>query len=174
MARGPRPACGRVVHGKEVAAGGLGLCFACDRPGSRDGCSIKWQHVGDTEYWQELGAWSSTVGEEWKHARNIQQDPLMVGECICCRADCVAGMYHVFKWCRQKQESGGRTMELGQPSPLSRYPSTGIQVSQKVIVVVAEVVTVDTGSTEDPSRCTSCILPHRRICPLPSPCGADW
>ena len=72
--------------------------------------------------------------------------PLLVGECICCRADCVAGMYHVFKWRRQKQESGGRKMELGQPSPLSRYPSTGTQVSQKVIVVVAEVVIVDTGS----------------------------
>lgn len=128
MAGGPRPSCGRAAHGRDAEAGGLPRCFACDRPGSRDGSMKKWNHVGDTEYWGELEEWSSTVGVGWKHARDLQEDPLTVGECICARSDCVVGMYKLFKSHRQKHESGGRKMELGQPSPLSRYPSTGSQV----------------------------------------------
>lgn len=120
---------------KKRQGGGLPPCFACDRPGSRDGCSKKWNHVGGTEYWEELGEWASTVGVGWKHARDLQQDPLTVGDCICSRSDCVAGMYSVFKWHRRKQESGGRKMELGQPSPMGRYPSTGSQVMSKSAIV---------------------------------------
>ena len=68
------------------------------------------------------------MGVGWKHARDLQEDPLKVGECICCRADCVARIYSVFKWHLRKPEIGWRKMELGQPSPMGRYPSTGSQV----------------------------------------------
>ena len=131
MKRGPRPACGRVVHGKDTGDGTLPLCFACARPGSRDGCSGKWYHVVATEYWEELGEWSAKLGEAWPHSRDLVHDPLRVGECICARQDCVWRMYSVFKWHRQKRESGGRKMELGQPSRMGRYPSTHSQVLWK-------------------------------------------
>ncbi|CAN0064761.1 unnamed protein product [Hapterophycus canaliculatus] len=56
MVQRPRASCGRaVVHGKMAAGANLSLCFACDRPGSRDGCSRKWNHVRNTEHWEELG-----------------------------------------------------------------------------------------------------------------------
>ena len=59
MVRGFRASCGKGVHGKEAAAEGeLRRCFACDRPGSRDGCSTRWQHVGNSETWALLGEWS--------------------------------------------------------------------------------------------------------------------
>ncbi|CBJ31387.1 expressed unknown protein [Ectocarpus siliculosus] len=60
----------RAVHGKEAPGGGPGLCFACGRPGSRDGCSSRWKHVGQGTYWAELGEWSAIVGEEWPHERD--------------------------------------------------------------------------------------------------------
>ncbi|CAM9965862.1 unnamed protein product [Ectocarpus fasciculatus] len=83
MSRGFLGSCGRAVHGKQVLGGGLGLCFACGRAGSRDGCSSRWKHVGQGTYWAELGEWSASVGEEWPHERDLQGDPLRVGECIC-------------------------------------------------------------------------------------------
>lgn len=76
------------MHGKEAPGGGLPLCFGCGRPGSCDGCSSKWKHVGSSEYWEELN------------------------ECICCRPDCVAGMYQLFKMRRVRQEEGS-TRRMG-------------------------------------------------------------
>ena len=129
MLRGGRRAtCGRAVHGKQATEGGIPLCFACDRPGTRDGCSRRWHHVADSEYWEELGAWSTKVGAAWTHRRDLVQDPLKVGECICSRTDCVLRMYQTFKSRRRKDENGGNKMELGQPSPMGRYPSTHSQV----------------------------------------------
>lgn len=117
------------MHGKQVLGGGLGLCFACGRAGSRDGCSSRWKHVGQGTYWAELGEWSASVGEEWPHERDLQGDPLRVGECICTRPDCVGGMYKKFKRRREKEENGSRDyMVVGQASPMGRYPSTGFQV----------------------------------------------
>ncbi|CAM9652198.1 unnamed protein product [Ectocarpus sp. 8 AP-2014] len=79
MVRGFRASCGKGVHGKEAAAEGeLRRCFACDRPGSRDGCSTRWQHVGDSETWALLGEWSASVGSGWRHDRDLQQNPLRV------------------------------------------------------------------------------------------------
>ncbi|CAB1111375.1 unnamed protein product [Ectocarpus sp. CCAP 1310/34] len=92
MTRGFLGSCGRAVHGKEAPGGGLGLCFACGRPGSRDGCSSRWKHVGQTTYWAEVGEWSAMVGQEWPHERDLQGDPLKVGECICTRPDCAGGI----------------------------------------------------------------------------------
>ncbi|CAM9744453.1 unnamed protein product [Pylaiella littoralis] len=117
-------ACGRSVHGKAAAAGGLRLCYACDRPGSR-----KWKHMGDSEWWANLGAWSSREGKGWPHERDLQAHKLEVGECICSRADCVAGMYGTFKTRREKEERGSTDrMEIGWSSPMVRYPSTSFQV----------------------------------------------
>ncbi|CAM9259984.1 unnamed protein product [Scytosiphon promiscuus] len=126
---GPRAACGRAWHGKSVAGDGIPECYGCGRPGSRDGCSSKWKHIGDSEYWAELVEWSTTVSMAWTHKRDLRQDPFKVGECICCRPDCVAAMYKVFKTNILKQETGslGR-MEIGQASPMGRYPSTSPQV----------------------------------------------
>ncbi|CAB1096167.1 unnamed protein product [Ectocarpus sp. CCAP 1310/34] len=122
MVRQRRASCGKVVHGKEPAAAGeLRRCFACDRPGSRDGCSTNWQHVVDSEYWAELGEWSATVGEGWTHERDLVGDPLKAGECICRRADCVVNLYQRYKGRRQREEKGAlHTMVIGQRSPMGR------------------------------------------------------
>ena len=101
MARGFRASCGRVLCGKEPIHGDNRLCFACDRPGSRDRYSSKWMHVGSSQYWAELGGALGECGlrirEGWAHQRNLQDEPLQVGECICCRSDCVAGLHNNFK-----------------------------------------------------------------------------
>ncbi|CAN0144576.1 unnamed protein product, partial [Ectocarpus sp. 6 AP-2014] len=34
------------------------------------------------------------VGSGWRHDRDLQQNPLRVGECICSRTDCVLGLYN--------------------------------------------------------------------------------
>ncbi|CAM9639954.1 unnamed protein product [Ectocarpus sp. 4 AP-2014] len=59
------------AYGKEAPGVGLGLCFACGRPGSRDGCSSRWKHAGRTAYWAELGEWSAIEGQEWPHERDL-------------------------------------------------------------------------------------------------------
>ena len=87
-------------------------------------------HVGSSQYWAELGEWAATIGEGWAHKRNLQAEPLQVGECICRRSDCVAGLYGTFKQHLLREEKGsvGAAMEIGQTSPMGRYPSTGPQV----------------------------------------------
>lgn len=116
MLRGGRRAtCGRAVHGKQAAEGGIPLCLACDRPGTRDGCSRRWHHVADSEYWEELRAWSAKVGEAWTHGRDLQQDPLKVGECICSRTDCVLRMYQCYKSSLGRKRTEGARWSSGSP-----------------------------------------------------------
>ncbi|CAM9246785.1 unnamed protein product, partial [Laminaria digitata] len=62
--------------------------------------------------------------------------PFVVGECICCRSDCVAGLYHNFKQRNEKEDKGSLTkMEAGQSSPMGRYPSTIFQVRMPMHVL---------------------------------------
>lgn len=126
---GQRAICGAKRHGRVPTDGGLGVCFACGRAGNRDGTSKGWKHVGSGPYWSDLGTWAATIGEGWPHERDIVASPFQVGECVCRRSNCVAGMY--FKYKRQvlKQEIGSLDkMQKGQSSPMGRYPSTAFQV----------------------------------------------
>lgn len=106
------------------------MCFACGRPGSRDGSTRNWRHVGSGEVWAQLGEWAATaVGDAWVHERDLLQDPLQAGECICCRPDCVGNLFEMFKLRLKKQARGSLgAMVVGQSSPMGRYPSTGGQV----------------------------------------------
>ena len=112
-------------------------------------------HVGSSQYWAELGEWAATIGEGWAHKRNLQDEPLQVGECICRRSDCVAGLYGTFKQHLLREEEGsvGAAMEIGQTSPMGRYPSTGPQV--RLICAPLERM-----SCTYPARCPVVMIDH--------------
>ena len=134
MRRAPsrRGGCGLSSHGKPNPDGGLPLCYACNRPGARYGSSTGWRHVGSGPFWSALEQWSASIGATWVHARDITKEPLIVGECICGRLDCVISMYKRFCKQQAKAEKGSLvTMATGQSSPLDRYPSTSFQVCIK-------------------------------------------
>lgn len=136
---GSRAACGRTQHGKEAPTSGARLCFACLRPDAsdHDGRSKRWLHVATTAYWADLRDWSSAVGADWTHERDLILEPLRAGECICIRPDCVRGMYHNYKLQRKRDKGGSSNrMAVGQSSPLGRYPSTRFQVSGTAVSAV--------------------------------------
>ncbi|CAM9781520.1 unnamed protein product, partial [Ectocarpus sp. 6 AP-2014] len=68
------------------------------------------------------------VGSGWRHDRDLQQNPLRVGECTCSRTDCVLGLYKKYVWRRQREEKGPlHKMEVGQRSPMGRYPRRALR-----------------------------------------------
>ncbi|CAM9784133.1 unnamed protein product, partial [Pylaiella littoralis] len=75
-----------------------------------DGRSKRWLHVATTAYWADLRDWSSAVGTDWTHERDLILEPL--------RADCVRGMYHNYKLQRKRDKGGSSNrMAVGQSSP---------------------------------------------------------
>lgn len=125
-------ACGSVSHGKKAStAGAIGACYACGRPGARDFIGGRWRHVGNSHYWADITEWSAKLGESWVFERDFGQEPLVYGECICSRSDCVDARYKVYRNHREKQEKGSLDiMQVGQRSRTGRYPTLGSQVSE--------------------------------------------
>lgn len=122
-------ACGCSVHGRVSEPGDSPVCFACERPGVSDGACGRWKHVCNTPYWSAISEWTAQVGAGWAHRRDLQGDPLVVGECLCARRDCVYNMYTKFRLQSAKNEKGSwDVMAVGQASPMGRYPSTPKQV----------------------------------------------
>ncbi|CAM9394378.1 unnamed protein product, partial [Ectocarpus sp. 8 AP-2014] len=63
------------------------------------------------------------VGSGWRHDRDLQQNPLRVGECICSRTDCVLGLYKKYVWRPEGRkmtfaQNGGWTAVADGPVPL--------------------------------------------------------
>eukprot|EP00904_Undaria_pinnatifida_P000342 jgi/Undpi1/10308/HiC_scaffold_28.g12759.m1 len=154
MPRAPssrRGGCGLTKHGKPNPDGGLALCFACGRAGARNGSSTGWRHVGSGPFWSALEQWSANIGAAWVHARDLTTEPLVDGECLCSRSDCVVLMHRRFSRQQQKAEKGSlETMATGQSSPLGRYPSTSFQVRALLehVEVNGEVLDI-CGATQD-------------------------
>ena len=111
----------------------MGVCFACDRPkdDAASSSSQPWRHIGDGPFWAGLTDWAHSVQDCWPHERNMLDNPLQAGECVCSRTDCASNMYKLFLGRRRRLVEGtGRRLEIGQPSPLGRFPTLPAQVSQ--------------------------------------------
>ncbi|CAN0344921.1 unnamed protein product, partial [Pylaiella littoralis] len=113
--------------------------------------SKRWLHVATTAYWADLRDWSSAVGADWTHERDLILEPLTEGWCICIRPDCVRGMYHNYKLQRKRDKGGSSNrMAVGQSSPLGRYPSTRFQVQALLEHLEVNGLVLDCcGSTRD-------------------------
>ena len=101
-----RGGCGLTKHGKPNPDGNLALCFACGRAGGRNTLITVWRHVGSGPFWWALEQWSASIGAAWVHARDLTTEPVVDGECMCSRSDCVVLMYRRFSKQQQEAEKG--------------------------------------------------------------------
>ena len=76
--------------------------------------------------------WACSVQGSWPHGHNVLDTPLQAGECLCSRSDCAFLMYKMFIARRTRIAKGtGSRLEIGQPSPLGRFPKLAAQVSHR-------------------------------------------
>lgn len=78
------------------------------------------------------GTWGAVIaGRRWRNGllalephgctRNLTQEKLVAGECVCSRTDCVVAMFKRFNTRKQKADKGSlEIIATGQPSPLGR------------------------------------------------------